>query len=580
MLRFLSSTRLTIALCLVLAALGAVGAFLYTGATSFASQGSINLYRSPLFLAPALLLALNVACCAFTRLRTGQFRGFRAAVFLGLHAGLVMLMAGLVVDARFAFVGTQLYRVGERSAAYFDWRDNVDKSFPFTVEALGYTERYHPMDLQIGIRDASGGKHGPFHVREGVPFDVPGTGLTVVPRRFDISRKALTFDASLGDLRVTGIRTGSSGASAPGGFTVVPVAWADPEIAEYVARVRFVRPGIAPEVEEIRINHPGAFGGFTFCLTVARPDETGSRVIGLQMTREPGAPWFWAGALLFGVSLSIDLFRKARRAAPLGAAVLLIPAVLSFACPGDAAAFGRSISAEESWEGTVKITEPVTVEKGATLTIRPGTVVLLSGDEHGEAGVPDGGLKVFGKLRVEGERGRPVRFARLDPARPWNEVFMKEADVVIRYALFEGALWGLHIHDGDVTIARTTLRGNGGGARLKGTGARFDRCSIVGNEIGLRFWDGGPRITASVISGNRTGLFYRDGAGGGKINGCRIENLEVDAKIGDWAKGGLDLSGNYWGGRKPKLRDFRNPGTKEKIPVSPVLKRRPVAGAD
>ncbi len=576
-LRFLSSTRLAIALCLILAGGGIAGSLLYNGNTAASTRGSGNLFHSPVFLAPAFLLIVNVACCTFTRLRAGLFRGVRAASFIGLHAGLVLLAAGLIVDGRFAFVGTQYYRIGEPSAAHFDWRDNTDRAFPFSVEVTGFSERFHPMNLQVGIKDASGKKFGPFALREGVPFQVPGTGLTVTPLKFDIREKVLTFDASADGRSASALRAGISGAPSPGGFLVVPVAWADPEIAEYVARVRFSRPGSLPESREIRINHPVAFGGLTFCLSDSRADAAGNRIVGLQVTREPGAPWFWAGALLFGFSLLAGLYRRVREPAPL---CLLLVALLTCGWAGGASAFGRSITADETWEGEVKIVEPISVEKGATLTIRAGTVVRLSGADSGASGCPDGGIQVYGKLRVEGEPDRPVRFARLDPALPWNEIFFKDADAVIRHAVFEGALWGLHIHDGDVSIERTTLRGNGGGARLKGTGVRFDRCTIRDNGIGLRFWDGGPRITASAIVGNRTGLFYRDGAGGGKISGGRIANREDDARIGDWAKGDLDLSGNYWGG-KPKIRDFRGAGAVGKVRTTPILKRPPaVAGAD
>ena len=118
-LRFLSSTRLTIFLCLVLAGGGIAGSLLYNGNTAASTRGGGNLFHSPVFLFPALLLILNVGCCAFTRLRAGVFRGVRATTFLGLHAGLVLLAAGLIVDGRLAFVGTQFYRLGEPSASHF-----------------------------------------------------------------------------------------------------------------------------------------------------------------------------------------------------------------------------------------------------------------------------------------------------------------------------------------------------------------------------------------------------------------------------------------------------------------------------
>ncbi len=595
-LRFLSSTRLAIALCLILAAGGIAGSVLYNGNTAASTRGSGNLFHSPVFLLPAFLLILNVACCAFTRLRAGLFHGLRAVSFIGLHAGLLLLAAGLIVDGRYAFVGTQYYRIGEPSAAHFDWRDNNDRTFPFTVEVTGFSERYHPMKLQVGIKDAAGKKIGPFMVREGVSFKVPGVDLTVTPRRFDIREKKLTFDASSAGREVEGVMADTSGAAIPGGFLVVPVAWADPEVAEFAAKIRFAGVEGATGIQDLRVNHPAYFGGVTFCLSTSYLDAAGGRIVGLQMTREPGAPCFWSGAFLFGVSLLAGVYRRRRESGrkaggdevavfsrgPSGSAAvsLVLVLLLTFAWAVEASAFGRAITADETWEGEVKIVEPVSVEKGATLTIRAGTVVLLSGADRGASGCPDGGIQVYGKFRVEGTQAHPVRFSRLDPSSPWNEIFIKEADAVIRYAVVEGATWGLHIHDGDVSIERTTLRGNGGGARLKGTGARFERCTIRDNGIGLRFWDGGPRITSSSIAGNRTGLFYRDGRGGGKIKGSRIENLETDAKIGDWAKGDLDLTGNYWGGR-PKISDYRGAGAKGKVRTSPILKRAPAGvGAD
>jgi hypothetical protein len=359
----------------------------------------------------------------------------------------------------------------------------------------------------------------------------------------------------------------------------VPVSFADPEPSDYVAKVRFASPGRSPEEKTLRINHPATFAGITFCIVGLNRDPYGNVIVGLQMTREPGGPLFWIGALLFGMSLITHLLLKtvARRiegtagetdasdtrgqdAVSTGAAVSA--SLLLFLCliPAPSHAFGVVIDRDATWEGEVRVTEPVTVEKGAILTIRPGTVVLLSGGDRDRDGCADGYLQVFGELRVEGDNGRPVRFAALTPGKPWREIFFKDARATIRHAVFEGAEWALHIHDGDARIEDTLLRGNGGGARTKGSGAAFTRCVISGNGIGLRFWDGGPTVSASSIEGNGTGLFYREGTGGGKINGNRIANREWDVKIGEWAAGDLDLSGNYWGaspGAIGRIRDYR-----------------------
>ncbi|OYV74551.1 MAG: hypothetical protein B7Z74_02045 [Deltaproteobacteria bacterium 21-66-5] len=60
MIRLLGSTKLTIVLCLLLAAGGIAGSLLYQGNTSFGKPSTFDVFRSPLFLVPAGLLVLNI----------------------------------------------------------------------------------------------------------------------------------------------------------------------------------------------------------------------------------------------------------------------------------------------------------------------------------------------------------------------------------------------------------------------------------------------------------------------------------------------------------------------------------------
>ncbi len=550
---FLSSTKLTITLCLLLAAGGIAGSLLYQGNTAFGKPSTFNVFRSPLFLVPAGLLVLNVLFCVIPRLREMPAGKPRTWTFAGLHLGFLLLAAGLLLDGLYGFIGTQYFPVGTPYSGYRNWRSGRDETFPFAIEVTDGEVRFHPLNLQIGVKDAGGNDLGLFVVREGVSFSVPKGDLVVTPRTFDVGRKTLLVDARAGEHVSSGLTASADRPAAIAGYAIAPVAFADPQPSGYAAKIRFTAPGRPPEERVVRTNQPADFGGFSFCITAFSSDRYRNPIVGLQVTREPGAPIFWTGALLFGISLLARLLLKNA-----GAAAMLLLCAL----PASSHAFGVVIDRDAVWEGEVRVTEPVSVEKGATLTIRPGTVVLLSGEDGDRDGCADGFLQVFGELRVQGEKGSPVRFAALTPGKAWLEIFFKDARSTIRHAVFEGAAWGLHIHDGDVRVEDTHLVGNGGGARMKGFGAAFTRCVISGNGIGLRFWDGGPSVTASAIEGNGTGLFYRDGAGGGKINGNRIVNREWDVKIGEWATGDLDLSGNYWGGRDimpmpGRVRDYR-----------------------
>jgi hypothetical protein len=611
MIRFLSSTKLAVALCLVLAAEGVAGSFLYKGNTAFAGQGPFNLFRSALFLAPAALLVVNILVCAGRRLGAGAVAGCRAWTFAGIHLGLVLLAAGMIADGVHGFVGTRYYRVGEASSDHFNWRTFRDEDFPFTVEVAGFEVRHHPLNLQIGVRDAAGNKIGLYAVREGVPFRVREAGVVVTPRRFDTEKKALLFDVESGGRSSSGLAAGPQGSSPVAGVTVVPVSWHDPEPSDFVARVRFAYPGRSSEERIIRVNHPATFAGISFCLVGGSEDRYRNSIVGLQMTREPGEPLFWGGGILFGLSLLLHLgLRRVRSnrlsaeregesargvpgadadpgtAAKMAVIVLLAAAAVSLAAGSARAASGSVIAGDAAWEAEVTVASPVTVEKGATLRIRPGTRVLLSGEDRDGDGCRDGYIQVFGRLMVEGEKGRPVRFLPLTAGLPWQEIFLKDAEGVIRHAEFSGALWGLHVHDGDVKVEHAVFRNNGGGARLKGTGASLSRCTFRDNGVALRFWDGGPAVEDSVIEGNGVGVFYREGRGGGRFRGNRIANREWNLKVGDWAAGDLDASGNYWGpgsggAEVPLVKDYREHRERGRIRLAPALPEPPsVCGAD
>ncbi len=602
MVRFLSSTKLAVALCLVLSAEGIAGSLLYRGNTEIAVRGAFNIYRSPLFLVPAGLLVLNILFCLGKRIPSLPPKSARTWAFAGMHLGIVLIAAGMVLDGAYGFLGTKNFYVGLPESTYFDWKEYRERSFPFAIEIVGTEVRYHPLNLQVGVMNPAGGKTGIFTVREGVPFEIRERNIRVTPRRFDIEAKTLLLDAEVDGRTQSGLVSTPARFAKVEGYAVYTVSFHDPEPSEFVVRVRF-RPGGGAWTEKvIGANRPAAFGGTSFSLVNLGADRYGNPYAGLQMTREPGEPVAWAGAILFGLSLLVRFLRRAPAGRDGGpengrdggedggedggpkAAAGLSAALLLFLSASGAEAFGTVIGGEKTWEGEVRVVEPVTVDNGATLRLRPGTTVLLSGEDRDGDGCRDGYIQVFGTLFVEGEKGRPVRFLRLDPSRAWEEVFLKDAKAVIRGALFEGGRWGLHIHEGDVRIENTVFRGNGGGARLRGTGAAFSHCTIEGNDVGLRFWSGGPSVRGSAIVRNGTGLFYREGKGGGRIGGTLIANREWNLKVGDWAIGDLDASGNYWGngeGRPdPLVGDFRE--RKEgRIVLSPSLPSPPEpCGAD
>jgi hypothetical protein len=241
------------------------------------------------------------------------------------------------------------------------------------------------------------------------------------------------------------------------------------------------------------------------------------------------------------------------------------------------------------WQGEVRVSSPLRLGAGESLTVLPGTTVLLSTEDRDGDGVPDGRVEIAGgTLRVLGEAGREVRFLPAPGRSPstgegrgegrWDELFLVDTDGEVRHAVFEGAGYALHVHFGKVRVERSLFRGNGGAVRSRGTGLELDRCDFEGNGVALRFWDGGPLATRCRFEGNHTALFYREGGGGGKIEGSVFRGNSEDLRVGDWAVGGLDASGNHFAGHSPVVNDFRDGGGAGEVVLRPVLEAEPPAG--
>jgi hypothetical protein len=83
---------------------------------------------------------------------------------------------------------------------------------------------------------------------------------------------------------------------------------------------------------------------------------------------------------------------------------------------------GTLAGASTSWSGIIHVTGDVTVPVGHTLTIQPGTLVLVDGDPtpEGEAGRD---IIVQGTLNSLGTAARPVTITAANPAAPWGEIF-------------------------------------------------------------------------------------------------------------------------------------------------------------
>ena len=80
---------------------------------------------------------------------------------------------------------------------------------------------------------------------------------------------------------------------------------------------------------------------------------------------------------------------------------------------------------ETAFSGVVHVTGDLVVPAGHTLTLQPGTLVLLDGVASGEDGTD---VDVLGNIQSLGTAAQPVTFTAFDPDMPWGEIHHDGAD--------------------------------------------------------------------------------------------------------------------------------------------------------
>jgi hypothetical protein len=121
------------------------------------------------------------------------------------------------------------------------------------------------------------------------------------------------------------------------------------------------------------------------------------------------------------------------------------------------------------WSGVIHVTGDVVVPAGRTLTIQPGTLVLIDGVSSGTGGID---LDVSGAIMALGTAESPVTFTAFDPAKAWGEIHHEHAAAsTYQYT--------------DITVAGHSPGGGHTGAgpavRPEGSKIVFDHVSITDN---------------------------------------------------------------------------------------------------
>jgi len=275
-------------------------------------------FHQLVFLALITLLALNVTVCTVRRflLRVkARKQGLRARNFLPwmdlvMHCSIVVILFGGAVKGVLGFTGTQYLFVGYPVNMSYDWKTGRDTPLGFAVILRERVEDYYPVEARIGVSDAATGeKIKLLKAQEGRKVSVPGSGLRLA---------VLGMDESDSRLRLSVGKEGGSETfeldTLPGGENSFQAGEYSFTLVAYRREIRSVRSrvtileGDRPVREEWLVpNGSVSYKGTNLYQTAWGEDEDGLAFTGIQFSRDPGAPIFWTGSILFTLALPLFL---------------------------------------------------------------------------------------------------------------------------------------------------------------------------------------------------------------------------------------------------------------------------------
>ncbi len=277
--------------------------------------------------------------------------------------------------------------------------------------------------------------------------------------------------------------------------------------------------------------------------------------------------------------------------------ILLINSLLGKTSPG---VYGY-ITSDTIWQDTVEVIGDVVVDKGATLIIRPGTIVRFADtsvwdDTGGNYKRCD--FVIYGRLIGRGTSKDTIKFIPMNSAGRWGSVFFKQSEGdTLSYIEFKRTLG---VYCGSIDAYRSSLYlkhsllsdivPEGYGNLLRAIGIKVKDCPLItiknceiqkvkggscvntwepcegADGIGIYVINSILRIDSTIIRecsggsgsgpeggegppGDGIGILIEDTTG--RIDSCRISNCDIynnsTLNIRNTSEGILTATYNYWG---------------------------------
>lgn len=245
------------------------------------------------------LLGLSLAACTITRRRT-----LRLATLV-IHIGILVILAGGYVST-FAFVATVNIYEHEATNLVYDWKAGREVPLPDELRVARINTEYYPADVQVGIL-RHGRKERLVQARTGESFDHQEFTVRIIA--LDPGARTLHINVQDRDGRQIGsLVTGGRRDLLPGfPLDFQLIAFKDPQVKRIWVELEVRRGGEVVAAGTTEVNRPLQWQGMRFFLTQIAADPAGRRYAGIQISRDLGVPFVYAGFVILSLGLLLAL---------------------------------------------------------------------------------------------------------------------------------------------------------------------------------------------------------------------------------------------------------------------------------
>ena len=263
-----------------------------------------NIYWGGIRVALLWLTGLNLLLCTLQRIRT------LPKPVLAIHFGALIVLIGGVVSS-LGFVATVNMYEGTSVDKVYRWDTKEEVPLGVEIGVKKVNMEYYPIALKVGVLKGNE-KVGLFELKTGDSFAVGD---------YVIRADALELPSDILKLRVSD-REGVIGSAETSGVKDLPanfpydfvlVAFKNPSLKRMWLDLRLTKgPEIIAEGTS-EVNSPFEWQGLTFYHTRVDRDKYGMSYAGLQVTRDPGRRYVYAGFIIMGLGSVLYVINFMRR---------------------------------------------------------------------------------------------------------------------------------------------------------------------------------------------------------------------------------------------------------------------------